>query len=85
MCFDNGSELSANYTIINWHRSSEDGSVVFKEVGYYSIHNKNGAKLSIEKTKILWNGHLTEVSKHRTYSSWFSWLLDYLFSLAFIN
>ncbi|KAG1957829.1 extracellular calcium-sensing receptor [Pimephales promelas] len=59
--FDNGSELSANYTIINWHRSPEDGSVVFKEVGYYSIHNKNGAKLSIDKTKILWNGRLTEV------------------------
>ncbi|XP_073674573.1 extracellular calcium-sensing receptor [Garra rufa] len=59
--FDNGSELSANYTIINWHRSLEDGSVVFKEVGYYSVHNKNGAKLSIDKTQILWNGRLTEV------------------------
>lgn len=60
--FDNASEVSANYTIVNWHRSSEDGSVVFEEVGYYSIHNKNGAKLSIDKTKILWNGRLTEVS-----------------------
>ncbi|XP_036436941.1 extracellular calcium-sensing receptor [Colossoma macropomum] len=59
--FDEASELSANYTIINWHRSPEDGSVVFKEVGYYSIHGKKGAKLSIDKTKILWNGYLTEV------------------------
>lgn len=76
MRFDNGSELSANYTIINWHRSPEDGSVVFKEVGYYSIHNKNGAKLFIDKTKILWNGHLTEVSEHKTYRIHISWHLD---------
>uniref|UniRef100_W5KZK6 Extracellular calcium-sensing receptor n=1 Tax=Astyanax mexicanus TaxID=7994 RepID=W5KZK6_ASTMX len=59
--FDEASELYANYTILNWHRSPEDGSVVFKEVGYYSIHSKKGAKLSIDKTKILWNGYLTEV------------------------
>ncbi|XP_066507137.1 extracellular calcium-sensing receptor [Hoplias malabaricus] len=59
--FDEASELSANYTIINWHRSPEDGSVVFKEVGYYSIHGKKGAKLNIDKSKILWNGYLTEV------------------------
>ncbi|KAI4902495.1 hypothetical protein NFI96_014848, partial [Prochilodus magdalenae] len=58
--FDEASELSANYTIINWHRSPEDGSVLFKEVGYYSIHGKKGPKLSIDKTKILWNGYLTE-------------------------
>lgn len=61
--FDESSELSANYTIINWHRSSEDGSVVFREVGYYSSHSKKGAKLSIDKSRILWNGYLTEVSR----------------------
>lgn len=60
--FDESSELSANYTIINWHRSPADGSVVFREVGYYIVHGKKGAKLSIDKTKILWNGYLTEVS-----------------------
>lgn len=59
--FDESSELSANYTIMNWHRSPADGSVVFREVGYYSISGKKGAKLSIDKTKILWNGYLTEV------------------------
>lgn len=65
--FDEASELSANYTIINWHRSPEDGSVVFKEVGYYSIHGKKGAKLSIDKTEILWNGYLTEVSQNKNF------------------
>ncbi|TSL28238.1 Extracellular calcium-sensing receptor [Bagarius yarrelli] len=59
--FDESSENSANYTIINWHRSSVDGAVVFKEVGYYSVHGKKGAKMSIDKSKILWNGYLTEV------------------------
>ncbi|XP_061903647.1 extracellular calcium-sensing receptor [Entelurus aequoreus] len=54
-------ENSANYTIINWHRSAEDGSVVFEEVGYYNMHSKRGAKLVIDKTKILWNGHSSEV------------------------
>lgn len=59
--FDESSELSANYTIMNWHRSPADGSVVFREVGYYSVNGKKGAKLSIDKTKILWNGYLTQV------------------------
>lgn len=60
--FDENSELSANYTIMNWHRSPADGSVVFREVGYYLVNGKKGAKLSIDKRKILWNGYLTEVS-----------------------
>lgn len=59
--FDENADLAANYTIINWHRSSEDGSVVFKEVGYYNGHMKRGAKLFIDKSKILWNGHSSEV------------------------
>ncbi|KAB5522251.1 hypothetical protein PHYPO_G00157440 [Pangasianodon hypophthalmus] len=59
--FDESSEISANYTIMNWHRSPADGSVVFREVGYYSVNGKKGAKLSIDKTKILWNGFMSEV------------------------
>ncbi|XP_028838854.1 extracellular calcium-sensing receptor [Denticeps clupeoides] len=58
--FDDGNELSGNYTIINWHRSPEDGSVVFKEVGYHNMLGKK-AQLVIDKSKILWNGYLTEV------------------------
>lgn len=69
--FDESSELSANYTIMNWHRSPVDGSVVFREVGYYSVNGKKGAKLSIDKTKILWNGYLTEVSLKQ-------WLAEHL-------
>lgn len=61
--FDENADLAANYTIINWHRSTEDGSVVFEEVGFYSMHAKRGAKLSIDKTKILWNGQRSEVSQ----------------------
>lgn len=61
MHFDENADLAANYTIINWHRSAEDGSVVFREVGYYNMHTKRGAKLSIDKTKILWNGYSSEV------------------------
>lgn len=61
--FDENSELSANYTIMNWHRSPADGSVVFREVGYYIVNSKKGAKLSIDKTRILWNGLMTEVRR----------------------
>lgn len=63
MQFDENADLVANYTIINWQRSTEDGSVMFKEVGYYNIHAKRGGKLSIDKTKILWNGYYSEVSQ----------------------
>lgn len=61
MRFDENADLPANYTIVNWHRSAEDGSVVFEEVGYYNMHTKRGAKLVIDKTKILWNGYSSEV------------------------
>lgn len=60
--FGENADLAANYTIMNWHRSAEDGSVVFREVGYYNVHAKRGAKLFIDKTRILWNGYSTEVS-----------------------
>lgn len=61
--FDENADTEANYTIINWHRSAEDGSVVFREVGYYSMHERRGAKLVLDKTKIMWNGYSSEVSK----------------------
>ena len=61
--FDENADLAANYTIINWHRSTEHGSVVFEEVGYYNMHAKRGSKLFIDKTKILWNGYSSEVSE----------------------
>ncbi|KAJ0004468.1 hypothetical protein NQD34_010682 [Periophthalmus magnuspinnatus] len=60
--FDENTDIAANYTIINWHRSAEDNSVLFEEVGYYNVHAKKGAKLFINKAKILWNGHSSEVS-----------------------
>lgn len=63
MHFDENADLAANYTIINWHRSGEHGSVVFEEVGYYNVHAKRGAKLLIDNTKILWNGYSGEVSQ----------------------
>lgn len=61
--FDENADTEANYTIINWQRSAEDGSVVFREVGYYSIHERRGAKLVIDRTKIMWNGYSSEVSQ----------------------
>lgn len=62
MHFDENADQAANYTLINWHRSAEDGSVVFEEIGYYNVHAKRGPKLFIDKTKILWNGYSSEVS-----------------------
>uniref|UniRef100_A0A8C6T272 Extracellular calcium-sensing receptor n=1 Tax=Neogobius melanostomus TaxID=47308 RepID=A0A8C6T272_9GOBI len=67
--FDENADLAANYTIINWHRSTEDNSVLFKEIGYYNVHAKKGAKLFINKEKILWNGHSSEV-KSQTIQLW---------------
>ncbi|KAK2879580.1 hypothetical protein Q8A73_023392 [Channa argus] len=61
MNFDENADMAANYTIINWHRSGEHGTVVFKEVGYYNVQAKRGAKLIIDRTKILWNGYSSEV------------------------
>ena len=60
--FDENADMWGNYTIINWHRSTEDAvSVVFEDIGYYNMHVKKGSKLYIDETKILWNGHSTEV------------------------
>ena len=57
--FDENADMWGNYTIINWHRSTEDAvSVVFEEIGYYNMHVKKGSKLYIDETKILWNGHI---------------------------
>lgn len=61
--FDENADTEANYTIINWHRSAEDSSVVFREVGYYHVHAKRGAKLLIDNTRIMWNGYSYEVSQ----------------------
>lgn len=61
--FDENADAEANYTIINWHRSAEDSSVVFREVGYYNVHERRGSKLVIDKTKIMWNGYSSEVSE----------------------
>lgn len=59
--FDENADQEANYTIINWQRSAEDGSVVFTEVGYYYMHARRGAELLIDNMKIIWNGYSSEV------------------------
>ncbi|TNM84932.1 hypothetical protein fugu_009110 [Takifugu bimaculatus] len=59
--FDENADMEANYTIINWHRSAEDGSVAFREVGYYHMHARRGAKLLIDNTKMMWNAYSSEV------------------------
>lgn len=61
--FDENADMEANYTIINWQRSAEDCSVVFREVGYYHMHARKGSKLLIDNTKIMWNGCSSEVSQ----------------------
>ncbi|MBN3326679.1 CASR protein, partial [Atractosteus spatula] len=55
--FDESGDLLGNYTIVNWHRSLEDGSVVFEEIGHYNMHAEKGSRLFIDKSKILWNGY----------------------------
>uniref|UniRef100_A0AAV2J7F0 Extracellular calcium-sensing receptor n=1 Tax=Knipowitschia caucasica TaxID=637954 RepID=A0AAV2J7F0_KNICA len=57
--FGENTDFVANYTIVNWQRSAED-SVMFEEVGFYNVHGRKGAKLFINKTNILWNGHISE-------------------------
>lgn len=59
--FDESGDILGNYTIINWHRSPADGSVVFEEIGYYNMLAKKGARLFINTSKILWNGYLKQV------------------------
>ncbi|XP_037381353.1 extracellular calcium-sensing receptor [Talpa occidentalis] len=59
--FDECGDLMGNYSIINWHLSPEDGSIVFKEVGYYNVYAKKGERLFINEEKILWSGFSREV------------------------
>ncbi|KAM9246157.1 extracellular calcium-sensing receptor [Leptosomus discolor] len=59
--FDEFGDLVGNYSIINWHLSPEDGSVVFEEVGHYNVYAKKGERLFINENKILWNGFSKEV------------------------
>uniref|UniRef100_A0A8C5K9B6 Extracellular calcium-sensing receptor n=1 Tax=Jaculus jaculus TaxID=51337 RepID=A0A8C5K9B6_JACJA len=59
--FDECGDLMGNYSIINWHLSPEDGSIMFKEVGYYNVYAKKGERLFINEEKILWSGFSREV------------------------
>lgn len=59
--FDECGDLVGNYSIINWHLSPEDGSIVFKEVGHYNAYAKKGERLFINEKKILWSGFSREV------------------------
>ncbi|XP_006869482.1 PREDICTED: extracellular calcium-sensing receptor [Chrysochloris asiatica] len=59
--FDECGDLVGNYSIINWHLSPEDGSIMFKEVGYYNVNVKKGERLFINEEKILWSGFSREV------------------------
>lgn len=61
--FDESEGLIGNYSIINWHLSPEDGSIVFEEVGHYNVYAKKGERLFINENKILWSGFSKEVSK----------------------
>lgn len=62
--FDEFGDLVGNYSIINWHLSPEDGSVVFEEVGHYNVYAKKGERLFINENKILWGGFSKEVSAY---------------------
>lgn len=67
MTFDECGDLVGNYSIINWHLSPEDGSIVFKEVGHYNAYTKKGERLFINEEKILWSGFSREVwAEHAT-------------------
>ncbi|KAJ7317410.1 hypothetical protein JRQ81_003572 [Phrynocephalus forsythii] len=59
--FDESGGLIGNYSIINWHLSPEDGSIVFEEVGHYNVFAKKGERLFINENKILWSGFSREV------------------------
>ncbi|NWV55354.1 CASR protein, partial [Daphoenositta chrysoptera] len=59
--FDEFGDLVGNYSIINWHLSPEDGTVVFEEVGHYNVYAKKGERLFINENKILWGGLSKEV------------------------
>uniref|UniRef100_A0A8D0GL08 Extracellular calcium-sensing receptor n=1 Tax=Sphenodon punctatus TaxID=8508 RepID=A0A8D0GL08_SPHPU len=59
--FDESGDLVGNYSIINWHLSPEDGSIVFEEIGHYNMNAKKGERLFINEDKILWSGFSKEV------------------------
>lgn len=61
MDFDESGGLIGNYSIINWHQSEEDGSIVFEEIGHYNVYAKKGERLFINENKILWSGFSKEV------------------------
>lgn len=65
VAFDECGDLLGNYSIINWHLSPEDGSIVFKEVGYYNGNARKGDRLFINEEKILWSGFSREVRAKR--------------------
>ncbi|KAM4794954.1 extracellular calcium-sensing receptor [Rhinophrynus dorsalis] len=58
--FNDFGDLVGNYSIINWHLSDEDGSVVFEDIGYYNVYAKKGEQLFINESKILWSGFSRE-------------------------
>lgn len=68
--FDECGDLMGNYSIINWHLSPEDGSIVFKEVGYYNVYAKKGERLFIKEEKILWSGFSREVCALQQNNRW---------------
>lgn len=68
--FDECGDLMGNYSIINWHLSPEDGSIVFKEVGYYNVYAKKGERLFINEEKILWSGFSREVCALHLNNRW---------------
>nr|XP_006135807.2 extracellular calcium-sensing receptor [Pelodiscus sinensis] len=59
--FDESGDLIGNYSIINWHLSPEDGSIMFEEVGHYNVYARKGERLFINENKILWSGFSREV------------------------
>ncbi|CAH2218819.1 extracellular calcium-sensing receptor [Pelobates cultripes] len=59
--FNDFGDLVGNYTIINWHLSAEDGSVIFEDIGHYNVYAKMGERLFINESKILWSGFSREV------------------------
>ncbi|XP_053560499.1 extracellular calcium-sensing receptor [Bombina bombina] len=59
--FNDQGDLVGNYTIVNWHLSEEDGSVVFEEIGHYNVYAKSGERLYINESRILWSGSSREV------------------------
>ncbi|XP_068122349.1 extracellular calcium-sensing receptor [Hyperolius riggenbachi] len=57
--FNDFGDLVGNYTIINWHLAKEDDSedeVVFEDIGTYNVYARNGERLLINESKILWSG-----------------------------